>query len=101
MSKKAEELATRLRKQFSGPMSKAEATFCQDVQAFLEFALRNGLSYAVVMSTLTQDINEIARDGFDFQRTQARGYVPKVTGYRQITEDDFGEVEEADDTDGS
>jgi hypothetical protein len=91
LSKKAEELATQLRQQFSGPMTEAEITFCQDMQAFLAFALRNGLSYAVVMSVLAQDINEIARDGFDLQRAQARGYLPKVTGYRQITEDDFGE----------
>ncbi len=70
MNEKAAELAEQLQKQWSGPMNEAEVALLKDVQAFIEFALRNGLTFPMVMSTLAHDVNEVARDGFDYGKTR-------------------------------
>ena len=93
MSEKAAELADQLRKQFVGPMSEKEIDFLRDVQAFIQFGIRNGLSFPAVVANLGHDLNELARDLFDLSAAQARGFRPKVTGYGQITSDDFGDSE--------
>ena len=90
MNKRAAELAEGLRKQFSGPLSEEERTFLRDLQGFVEFAIRNGLSFAVIASTLGHDLNELARDLYALKQTKARGFIPKVTGYSQLTEENVG-----------
>jgi predicted HD phosphohydrolase len=94
MNKKATELAERLQKHFAGPMTEEEISFLRDAQSFIEFAIRNGLSFALVASTVGHDMNELARDLFDLQQAKARGFHPKVAGYSQVSEDDFGGAEE-------
>jgi hypothetical protein len=94
MNKKAAELAEQLRQDWSGPLSEAEAAFLRDVQAFIAFAVRNGLTFPMVAGTLTADLNEIARDGFDYNQALARGFRPKVSGYGKLTEEDFGGSED-------
>jgi hypothetical protein len=94
MNEKAAQLAERLRQHFSGPMSPEEVEFLRDTQAAIEFAIRNGLSFAMIASLLIHDLNEISREGFDLQKAKSHGFVPKASGYGQLTEDDFGESEE-------
>lgn len=94
MSEKTAELAERLRKNFSGPMSAEEVDFLRDAQAAIEFAIRNGLSFAAIVGSLGHDFNEIARHAFDLKRLAAIGFLPKVTGYSKVTAEDFGESEE-------
>lgn len=94
MNEKAAELAERLRKPFSGPMTEEEVEFLRNAQAAIEFAIRNGLNFATIVSSLGQDLNEILRNGFDLSKVKAQGFLPKVTGYSKITEEDFAEAEE-------
>jgi hypothetical protein len=94
MSEKAAELAERLRQRWSGPMTDKEQAFLRDVQGFIEFALRNGLNFSIAAGGLVHDLNEIARAGFDYEQTLARGFRPKVSGYSKLSSDDFGENEE-------
>lgn len=94
MNKKATELAEGLQKHFAGPMTEEEITFLHDVQAFIDFAIRNGLSFPLVASTVGYDMNELARGLFDLPQAKARGFHPKVTGYSEISEEDFGEAEQ-------
>jgi hypothetical protein len=94
MNKQAAETAERLKKEWAALMTDTEISFLRDMQGFIEFALRNGLTFPMVMASLLHDVNEIARDGFDYDQTRARASRLKVTGYSQITSDDFGESEE-------
>jgi len=94
MSNKAGEAAERLRQHWSGPMTEVEIAFLRDVQGFIEFAIRNGLNFRPVMGNLMQDLNEIAREGFELEKARSRGFQPKVTGYSKLTSDEFGENEE-------
>ncbi len=94
MTEKTVELADRLRKNFSGPMTDEETEFLRDAQAAIEFAIRNGLSFAMIVSALGNDMNEVARHGFDLMKSKAQGFLPKVTGYRNLSEEDFAQSEE-------
>jgi hypothetical protein len=90
MNDKLQERVDRLRRPFSGPMTVEEIDLLQDMHGFIEFGIRNGLSFAVVASALCHDLNEIARAGFDLPQGKAHGAAFKVAGYRTITDDDFG-----------
>jgi len=72
-------------------MSPTDIEFLRDVQGFIEFGIRNGLSFPAIVSTLGHDINNIARQGFDWRED---GFGPKVAGYSKLNEDDLGESEE-------
>jgi hypothetical protein len=78
-----------LRKMWGGPISEAELSFLRDVQGFIEFCIRNGLSFLTVATTLGHDINGLARNGFVFP--PADGFLPKVTGYFEVNAADVGD----------
>ncbi len=94
MNAKTVELVERLRKPFEGPMSAEEIEFLRDAQAFIEFAIRNGLNFPVVIANLSQDLNNLSREGLDLSAAKANGFRPKVAGYSKITPDDFGDSED-------
>src|SRR5215472_9400256 len=94
MSSRAAELAERLRQQWSGPMTEKEIAFLRDVQGFIEFAIRNGLSFSIGAGGLIHDLNELARDGFDYEQALKRGFRPKVSGYSKLSAEEFGQDEE-------
>jgi hypothetical protein len=91
---KAAEHADRLRKSWAGPMSQQEIEFLRDVQGFIEFAIRNGLSFPMVVGGICHDVNAIAQHAFDLNATKATGFLPKTTGYSKLMAEDFGESEE-------
>jgi hypothetical protein len=91
---KAAEHAERLKKSWAGPMSQQEIEFLRDVQGFIEFAIRNGLSFPMVVGALGHDVNSLAQHAFDLNATKATGFHPKVTGYSKLMAEDFGESEE-------
>lgn len=74
--------------------SAAEREFLADVDGFLDFALRNGLSFLSVLVVLVHDLVEIAAHGFDLEKAQAEGFLPKVSGWAQRNAEPVGEVEE-------
>ena len=96
MSEQTQKLADRLRERFSGPMTAEEIDLLRDFQGLIDFGIRNGLNFAVIVSALGQDVNEIAREGFDLTKAKSHGFVPKASGYSKITAEDFGEGEELD-----
>lgn len=90
MAEKSAELAERLRQGFMGPLSEKETEFLRDVQGFIEFAIRNGLSFPMIVASVGHDFNNLSREGFDLSAVKATGFLPKVTGYSKISADDFG-----------
>ena len=82
-----EELQPRL-------ISKPELAFLRDVQAFIDFGIRNGLTFQSIINPLLSDLNDIVREGFDFAKATAHGFRPLISKYARITADDFGESEE-------
>ena len=85
-----------LRKTYSGPMSTEEVEVLRDIEAFIAFAIRNGLSFPMVVGTLGHDVNGLARCGFDLAAMRSAGVQPKVTRYRNTTPDDFGDSDESE-----
>jgi hypothetical protein len=83
-----------LRKRWSGPMSEAEIQLLRDVQAFISFAVSNGLSFPLVVGTLGHDLNGLQRYGFNVKTAEAEGFVPQVTGYSQMDANSVGQSEE-------
>jgi hypothetical protein len=75
-------------------MSGAEIELLRDMQAFMDFAIRNGLSFALVVSTLGHDVNGLARHGLDLETASKEGFGPKVKGYSKIDSSAVGEPEE-------
>jgi hypothetical protein len=94
MNQKVAELVERLSKPFTGPMTSEDLDFLKDVQAMIDFAVNNGLTFPMVVSALCSDMNELARDGFDLRKSRSRGFVPKSEGYSKLSSDDFGESDE-------
>jgi len=84
-----------LRKFYGGPMTPAEIELLNDMKGLIDVAVRNGLSFASVIGTLSHDVNGLARYGFDMERATKDGFSPKVTGYSQISPDSVGEPEES------
>lgn len=96
MAEKSAKLAEGLRQGFVGPLSEKETEFLRDVQGFIEFAMRNGLSFPMIVASVGHDFNFISREGFDLSAAKAAGYLPKVTGYSKVTSEDFGGSEESE-----
>jgi hypothetical protein len=84
-----------LRRSFGGPMSDSEIQLLRDIQGFVEFSIRNGLSFPVVISALVHDANEVVRHGFDLQKAQAAGVLLKVGGFASLGPEAVGEPVEA------
>lgn len=89
----AHELAEKLRQAYGGPMSESEIAFLRDFQAFIDFAIRNGLSFRATMAYLSHDWNEFARYGFDFEAVTKQAFLPRVTGFSEMTSSAVGEPE--------
>jgi hypothetical protein len=94
MNKNTAELADRLKKNWTGPMSEKEVAFLRDLQGFIDFAVQNGLNFSMVMSGLGHDVNEIFRHGLSLDKALSSGFRPQVTGYRDLTSDSFGDSPE-------
>jgi len=87
------QLVEKLKSVYGGPMSADEVQFLRDMQGFIAFAIRNGLSFRATMSYLSHDWNEFAREGFDFESVIKRGFLPRVTGASEATPDAVGAAE--------
>jgi len=77
-----------------GPLSEAEAGFMRDLQGFVDFAIRNGLSFPSVLSILMHDVGEIFAHGIDLEQAKAAHFLPKVTRWARWNAEPVGEVEE-------
>jgi hypothetical protein len=88
-----DQLAETLRRAYGGPMTEAEIDFLQGIQKFIDFAIRNGLSFRATMAYMSHDWNEFARYGFDFEAVMNQGFSPRVSGFSKIDSDAVGEPE--------
>lgn len=77
-------------------MSDREIDFLRDVRAYVDFAIRNGMTFHTVMAGLGYDVNGLYRYGLDLDAAWQDGFKPKVTGASEITEDSVGGVDELD-----
>jgi len=87
------QMAEKLKQAYGGPMSEEEVQFFRDMQAFIDFAVRNGLSFLPTMATLSHDLHGLNRWGFDLEEAKRQMFSPRVSGYSQIDSDSFGEPE--------
>lgn len=94
MSQTTSDSTESIRKRFTGRMSEQEVAFLDDLQGFIAYAVRNGMSFPMVAAVLSQDINELFRFGFDLDSAKAREFRPKVAGFSRITPDSCGQGEE-------
>jgi hypothetical protein len=76
------------------PLSPAERDFLNDLDGFLDFALRNGLSFTSVLTVLAHDFAEIAAHELSVDKAIADGFRPKVDGWAKRNAEPVGEVEE-------
>lgn len=77
----------------AGPMTDEEIRFLEDMRSFIDFAIRNGLSFRSAMSYLSHDWNEFARYGFDFETVKNKGFQPRVTGFSELGSTAVGDAE--------
>jgi hypothetical protein len=77
-------------------MTPSEIELLNDLKGFIDVAIRNGLSFGVVVGTLGHDVNGLARYGFDLDKANADSFLPKVTGSARITQESVGEPDAAD-----
>ena len=93
MNRNAEDVAERLKKHWTGPISLQELAFLHELQGFIEFAIDNGLSFPMVISALGHDVNEIFVTA-KLDKALANGFHPQTTGYRELDVGSFGENKE-------
>lgn len=79
---------------FEGPMSDEETELLGDISGFVNWAIRNGLSFPQAIATIAHDVNRISQLGFSLEAIRREGFLPKVTGYSNVGEDDVGETPE-------
>lgn len=73
---KEQELVERLKRNWAGPMSEEDVELVQDMRAFLQFCIENGLSSQMAFATLAHDVGGLLRE--------ETAFVPKVKGYSSI-----------------
>ena len=83
-----------LRKTYGGPMSEKEIQVLRDIQGFLDFSIRNGLSFALALGTLRHDVNGLACYGFSLDDARD-DFIPKTEGYAAVHADSVGTVDES------
>ena len=93
---KTEERVESLQKSFDGPMSEAEIKLLRDFQGVIDFAIRNGLSFLLVLSILSHDIDGIMRHGFSLESALKQAFLPKATGWAKKNAEDVGEPDESE-----
>lgn len=89
--KEEKRIADLLLQVSGGPMTEGEARFLRGVQGFIDFAIRNGLSFHAAMRYLSHDWNELARYAFDFETPIKKGFWPRVYDFSDMTSDAVGE----------
>jgi hypothetical protein len=92
---KNQEVIAEQERLVDGPMSDVEIALLRDIQAFIEFAIRNGWGFVNVLSVLGHDVNGIVFHGANYEQALSRGFLPKVTGYSEVGADSVDEPAES------
>jgi hypothetical protein len=72
-------------------LTRAEEEFSRDVLCAMDFALRNGLSFAFIAHMVAHDLREIRQFG-SIDEALRRGVLPKCRRYRELSELPIGET---------
>jgi hypothetical protein len=88
------DVPTKAGKTAAGRLTSAEIAFLADVRGFMDYAIRNGVTLRVLSGAIIHDLNELFREGFDFQAAKKRGFHPTVSGYAKITADSVRGVDD-------
>ena len=80
----------------AGLLDDAQVAMLRDMQAFIEYGIRNNLNFLTIMAALGHDLNGLVRYGFDLEAAERDAFLPKVSGYARIGEGDVGEPAEAE-----
>jgi hypothetical protein len=94
-TEKRREIDAEQERLVSGPMTEQEVRLLRDFQAFIDFAIRNGLGFARVLGAIGHDVNGIVRYGSSCKEARADGFLPAVSGHSEITTDSVGEPAES------
>jgi hypothetical protein len=79
-------------------LSKDEIAFLGDFRGFIDYGIRNGISFRSLMAGIGHDVHELQLEDFDFQAaTKERGFSPTVSGYAQVTPDSWDVAEDGGD----
>jgi hypothetical protein len=65
--------------QLGGPLSKEQIQFLRDVQGFIEYAIRNGLSYNSIYLLLRHDLDAV-HDSPNVLHGDPMGVLPRLKG---------------------
>ncbi|MCI0640986.1 MAG: hypothetical protein L0Y72_07595 [Gemmataceae bacterium] len=78
----------------SGLLSQEESEFLEDLKGFIDYGIRNGVTFLSIMGGIAHDVSELKLDLFDFKAAKKRGWRPMVSGYGKIVSESFQGVEE-------
>ncbi|HEX4794362.1 MAG TPA: hypothetical protein VH370_11250 [Humisphaera sp.] len=76
-------------------VSAADLEFLKDLDAILDFALRNGLTFNSVLLFIMHDIPTIAKYGSVQEAADKDFFTPKLKGWAQTNIDEVGDVIES------
>jgi hypothetical protein len=85
-----------LRQRNGGQMSEKEVEFLRDISGIADYAMRNDLGFALVVSMLGHDVNGIAHYGFSLDAALADCFLPKVSGFAGSHADSVGAPQDSD-----
>lgn len=74
-----------------GLLDGEQIALLRDMQAFIDFGIRNNLNFLTIIGTLGHDVNGMARYGFDLKAAERDAFLPKVSGYAKIGPEDVGQ----------
>ena len=77
-------------------MSEKEVEFLRDIQGIIDYAIRNDLGFALVVSMLGHDVNGIAQYGFDLDAALTDCFLPKTSGFAGSHADSVGAPDDSD-----
>jgi hypothetical protein len=77
-----------MKNRLGGSMTPEQVAQLRDMQGFIEFCIRNGISHLAALSTLAHDVNGL------LTHQDAKWFRPKSAGYARINEELREELEE-------
>jgi hypothetical protein len=75
-------------------LSIAEEAFLEDALGLIDWVVRNGVRFTLVLEVLGHDIGEISHHDFSLENTLADFVKPKVSGWARRNADPVGEADE-------
>lgn len=75
-------------------VSVEESRFLDDVNGLIEFTIRNGLGFLLILEVLIHDLKEIIRYDMSLTKARSDAFLPKASGWGKLNEDSMSIVAE-------